>query len=128
MKTKIIEVSQQPNGGGWSNHGKFMLGRFDVERERGQLVGDVPYPLLNPRWHPATLLVLDLETGEGALFTPGGMPSADLRKHKIWVCPMFEPFLEWLYQQDTSDLDALPNVVALPDAEFAMYGYRRPGE
>lgn len=129
MKTKIIEASQNP-AGGMSNHGKFLLGRFDSEYERRQMVGDETdrYPLLGPRWSRSTLLVLDLETGEGALFTPGGMPSADLTKHRIWVCPMFEPFLCWLYTQDTSDLDALPDVVALPDAPFAMAGYRRPGE
>jgi hypothetical protein len=40
---------------------------------------------------------------------------------------MFEPFLEWLYAQDLSDLGALPRLVELPDAEFSFSGYRRSG-
>jgi hypothetical protein len=38
---------------------------------------------------------------------------------------MFEPFLTWLYAQDLSDLQALPDYVELPDAPFALAGYRR---
>ena len=59
------------------------------------------------------LVVLDLQTGEGAIFMPGGLAAADLDKHGIWVCPLFEPFLAWLYKQDLSDLDALPAVVEI---------------
>jgi hypothetical protein len=43
------------------------------------------------------------------------------------VCPLFEPFLEWLYEQDLTDLSTLPRRVELPDAEFSFTGYRRPG-
>lgn len=71
--------------------------------------------------------VLDLQTGEGAFFRPGGYAAADLEKHRVWVCPLFEPFLEWLYRQDLTDLGQLPRLVELPDAEFAMRGYRRAG-
>jgi hypothetical protein len=71
--------------------------------------------------------VLDLETGEGAYFLPGGNARADLREHRVLVCPMFEPFLEWLYAQDVNDITTLPVVLDLPDAPFALYGYRRPG-
>jgi hypothetical protein len=48
----------------------------------------------------------------------------------VWVCPMFEPFLEWLYTQDTSVLERLPTVVELPEAPAAaaLAGYRRAGE
>ena len=70
---------------------------------------------------------LRLQTGEGAMFRPGGSPAADLDKHAVWVCPLFQPFLAWLYEQDLTDLDALPAHVELPDAEFAFAGYRRPG-
>jgi hypothetical protein len=49
----------------------------------------------------------------------------------IWVCPLFEPFLEWLYERYREagelDLDELPDVVELPGAEFAFHGHRRPG-
>ena len=71
--------------------------------------------------------MLDLQTCEGAAFSPGGLVSADLNKHRVWVCPLYEPFLNWLYKQDTTDLSALPAHVDLPDAEFQMSGYRRPG-
>lgn len=80
-------------------------------------------------WGPEHLWVLDLQTGEGAYFRPGGYAKADLDRHKIWVCPMFEPFLTWLYKQDLSDLDALPAGVELTEDEApsAMHGYRRGG-
>jgi hypothetical protein len=45
-----------------------------------------------------------------------------------WVCPLFEPFLEWLYQQDLTRIEELPSHVDLPEAEFQLHGYRRPGE
>lgn len=45
----------------------------------------------------------------------------------IWICPLFEPFLTWLYQQDLSDLEQLPDTVEI-DAPFSMQGYRRSGE
>lgn len=51
----------------------------------------------------------------------------DLDKHRVWVCPLYEPFLNWLYAQDLADLDKLPDLVDIPDAEFQMHGYRRPG-
>lgn len=76
---------------------------------------------------PQHLIVFDLQTGEErAFFLPGGLASADLNgKHQIWVCPMFEPFLAWLYKQDTSDLSALPALVNLGDVPISMRGYRR---
>jgi len=74
------------------------------------------------------VLVLDLQTGEGAILKPGGDPRADLKKHRVWVCPMFEPFLEWLYARALAiGLDDLPLHVDLPEAPFAFAGYRRPG-
>ena len=77
-------------------------------------------------WSPEHVLVLDLQTGEGAIFKPGGIARCDLsEKHEIWVCPMYEPFLTWLYQQDLSDLDKLPEFVYLGDVPTAMFGYRR---
>jgi hypothetical protein len=76
-------------------------------------------------WTAQHLGVWDLQTGEGAIFLPGGSAQADLSQRNIWVCPLYEPFLIWLYQQDLSDLQALPDYVELPDAPFAMAGYRR---
>lgn len=112
------------------NHGKFMVAQFDGEdlAEPQEVWVEIRPRLLRGRgWGPEHLLVLDLETGEGAMFGPGGNAHADLNKHKIWVCPMFEAFLTWLYEQDRSDLNALPRVIELVDAPRAVAGYRRPG-
>lgn len=125
MLTKIIEVTN-----GERNWGKFMLGRPDAEWNRLVRIAEDPVPrtlLSTIGWTRHHLWVLDLQTGEGACFLPGGMPSADLNKHRVWVCPMFEPFLAWLYQQNLSDLAALPDTLDLPDAPFAFRGYRRKG-
>ena len=66
------------------------------------------------------------------MFLPGGgFARADLNKRKIWVCPLFEPFLEWLYRhvhdKEGDWWQDLPRVVELPDAPFEIYGHRRPG-
>lgn len=129
MKTKFIEVTQNAEGVlDRSNWGKFMLARFDEsEWIRDSALSGQPSLLTARGWVPDHLLFLDLETGEGTMLLPGGCAHADLEKHKVWVCPMAEPFLEWLYEQDTTDIQALPDLVELPDAPFAMAGYRRPG-
>ena len=126
METHIIEARNAEVG----NWGKFMVGRFDIDEwsRRSALPGaESPMPLIwRLGWSPDTIWVMDLQTGEGALFKPGGFAPADLTKHPIWVCPLFEAFLTWLYQQNLSDLDHLPDLVDL-EAPFAMSGYRRPG-
>lgn len=124
METRFIE-GMHPDGRG--NHGKFLVGRFTSE-EWGRRSAVDNWPLLGGRgWSNDHIIVMDLQTGEGAVFKPGGLASADLKKHRVWVCPLFEPFLTWLYQQDLSDLSKLPALVEFPDAEFALSGYRRPG-
>jgi hypothetical protein len=125
METKFIDATN-----GKLNWGKFMLGRFTPEEwaRRSTVDGG---PMLGGRgWDRRHLLVLDLQTGEGAVFSPGGSARADLNKHKIWVCPLYEPFLTWLYKQDLADLSALPDEVSftLAEAPFAMAGYRREGQ
>jgi hypothetical protein len=124
LKTKIIEATQDKETG--FNWGKFLLARFDTEWE---YVSQMDHrPLLRGRgWTLDNILVVDLQTGEGCIFRPIGLASEDLRAHAVWVCPMFEPFLEWLYQQDLTDLDKLPAVVELPGVPGEMSGYRRPG-
>jgi len=120
MKTKLVEVTN-----GERNWGKFLLGAFDSELEYRSVIDQ--RPLIRGRgWSSKHLLVLDLQTGEGAIFCLGGYAKADLDKHRVWVCPMFEPFLTWLYQQH--DPFAIPAHVDLPNAEFAISGYRRPGK
>jgi hypothetical protein len=128
MKTRIVEAT---NGFNW---GKFCVAYFDAEwtdrskipEEEGLLV------LRSQGWTAQHVWVLDLATGEGAFFKPGGYAKGDLEKHRIWVCPLFEPFLEWLYTVPRPkfgmiDLAALPPIVHLPNAPAAMQGYRRPG-
>lgn len=133
MKLKFIEATNRVSGG--SNWGKFGVGRFeDAEwahpsqiRHDDFLGADMSRTsLLATRgWDRHHVFVLDLQTGEGAMFRHGGLASSDLNtKHQIWVCPLFEPFLTWLYQQDISDLDALPAIVEL-EAPSSMHGYRR---
>ena len=125
MQTKIIEACQGPGGPNW---GQFLVGRFTGEWKRPSKAPDVPLLSRIGQGFDA-LLVLDLRTKEGAIFypSPHSLPRAELEKHRIWVCPLFEPFLEWLYKQDLTELAKLPDYVELPEAPFAMTGYRRPG-
>lgn len=120
MDCHFIEASNDFN---W---GKFMVARFNTEEwslrsqvDNGRLIG-------GRGWTYQHMLVHDLQTGEGALFLPGGCAKADLNKQQIWVCPLFEPFLSWLYLQDLTNLKDLPRLVAL-DAPAEMFGYRRTG-
>ena len=123
MITKFIEATNGPQ-----NWGKFAVSRFSAEEWAQRSEIDPPRSLIGGRgWTREHIHVLDLQTGEGAIFRPGGHAPYDLGKHRIWVCPLFEPFLTWLYQQDLTDLDALPGHIDLPEAEFSFTGYRRPG-
>lgn len=126
MQTVFIEASH----GGGGNWGKFMVTRHTPEEwaRPSALPEDGGRPLLAGRgWSPEHLWVMDLQTGEGAMFRPGGYAKADLDKHQVWVCPLFEPMLTWLYTQDLTDLEALPSYIELPDAPFDTAGYRRGG-
>ncbi len=123
MESKFIEVTN-----GTLNWGKFLLLRFDTEWAQQSAVPGVNSGLLRSiGWNHQLIYVLDMQTREGAAFVPGGCVKADLDKHRIWVCPMYEPFLEWLYKQPAGRLCDLPDHVDLPDAPFAMAGYRRKG-
>lgn len=135
MQNFFFEAVQDKNAPG--NHGKFMVGLFDKEWDIDSQVAPGHELLALCGWGSRHLLVIDMETGEGSIFHPGGLASADLNtKHKIWVCPLFEPFLGWLYDQLgvrpvnvwAEWLTHAPKFVELPDAEFALRGYRRTGE
>ena len=125
MQTKFIETTNTDAGG--MNWGKFMVARFtESEWERRSEVGG-QIMLAERGWSKDNLLVLDLQTGEGAVFKPKGYAKGDLDKHALWVCPLFEPFLGWLYEQNLTDIEKLPALVKIKNPESALYGYRRPG-
>lgn len=142
MNVHFIEATQAEFN---LNHGKFMLARFTPEEARAKSA--LPGYEQESLWRigglrnmrPGMTLVLDLQTGEGAAFTlvdrhgdPDHTARYDLAKHKIWVCPMFEPFLGWLYGQtqlgeSETAIQALPRYVEIPTLEGDLAGYRRPG-
>jgi hypothetical protein len=125
MQTKFMETTNTDAGG--MNWGKFMVARFtESEWERRSKVGG-QIMLAERGWSKDNLLVLDLQTGEGAVFKPKGYAKGDLDKHALWVCPLFEPFLGWLYEQDLTDIEKLPALVKIKNPASALYGYRRPG-
>jgi hypothetical protein len=128
MITHIIEATNYPSGMNW---GKFLIGKFDEQEwnKRSAIKDcDNGRPMLPQLgWTYDNLWVLDLQTGEGALFNPRGLAVADLTKHAVWVCPLFSPFLEWVYKQNLEDITKLPDFVELPEAPSSMYGYRRQG-
>lgn len=124
----MISVFIEATDGTEFNWGKFLVARFTPEEYAHPAAIDVGKRLLPSIGHgPNDILVVDLQTCEGAIFTPGGLASSDLNKHKVWVCPMFEPFLEWLYRQDLTDLGKLPAMVNLGDVPTSMQGFRRGG-
>ena len=111
------------------NWGKFMVCEFERTdfAVRSQVDTNFGQSLIGGRgWSREHLLIVDLQTGEGAMFKPGGSARADLEKHKIWVCPMFPLFLGWLYEQNYANLHTLPSVIELP-GPMALRGYRRAG-
>lgn len=131
MQTHFIEATDEHQ----FNHGKFMLGRFTPEQwTLKSALPDYPNPLLRGRgWGARHLFIMDLETGEGAMFhmvgTDRDMSHQLQERHQIWVCPMFEPFLWWLVTQDLEDLSKLPRFVQLTDASrfCALRRERMPG-
>lgn len=127
MIARFIEATNTAAGG--CNWGKFLLARFEEQEWCHASTVDGNCLLRSQGWTPDHLLVVDLATGEGAILRPSktGAAAHDLDKHKVWVCPLFEPFLDWLYGQDLGDLAALPSLVVL-EAPSEMRGYRRSGE
>lgn len=145
METTFIEAVSYTDAGHPLNHGKFMVGTFTpqewarrstvntgaglqsyidsddewlAEMAEGKL-------LASCGWGHEHFVVFDLATGEGGIFRHGGKAQSDLSKHKVWVCPLFEPFLTWLYAQD--DVSDLPERVDLTGIPLQMQGYRRSG-
>lgn len=128
MDLKFVEAG---NGFNW---GKFAVGRFTDDEwfEPALYPGREEPSLITGRgWTREHVQVFDLQTGEGAMFRLGAYPTDQLTRHRIWVCPLFEPFLQWLYDHvDTRPQtwwDDLPRTLELLAAPAEVYGYRRPG-
>jgi hypothetical protein len=117
--TKIIEGS---DGGAY---GKWLVGQLD-EHERSRKTSLPGYEGNASIWtfagarrfgaDPGAVFVLDLQTGQGAVFNPttSSSPDYDLDQANIWVCPLFRDFFRWLYTQDLADVTQLPNFIDLP--------------
>jgi hypothetical protein len=113
------------------NWGKFLVSKFD-ENDHAQVSAIDHGPLIQRRgWTRQHLFVMDLQTGEGAMFLPGPGGSAmhDLERHRIWCCPMYQYFLERLYVTPAWwDVVSLPAIIKLgPEVPSALAGYRRKG-
>jgi hypothetical protein len=132
MKTHFLEATNDD-----LNWGKFLVCIYDDEEKsyKSQMCPDLfgrPLLVSTGRGRPSFWL-LDLQTGEGAEFYPPAPKDAftakfDLDKHAVWVCPMYEPTLVWLYQNSHLVFGGgLPGKINLPNAEFSFRGYRRPG-
>lgn len=118
MITKIIE------GSDGALYGKWLVGQLD-QIELGATTALPGFEGTQRIWtfggarkfgaHPGARLVLDLQTSQGGVFIPDSKSSADadLDKSKLWVCPLFRQFFCWLYQQDVSDVSALPSFIDL---------------
>lgn len=116
MITQIIEGS---NG---RLYGKWLVGQLD-ERERNRRTCLPDFEGSHSVWtfagarklgaDPDALLIMDLQTDQGAVFSPNGSPDTDLDGHGIWVCPLFRAFLRWLYAQEIGDVSRLPEFVEL---------------
>lgn len=135
MDTKFVEAGHGPDAGNW---GKFLLGRYTREElaEPTRFPGCEGQRVVSLRGNGAHhLWVLDLATGEGARFPINSTKPYDailkLNDHQILVCPLFEPFLAWLFAHIDGHRETwwqtLPRTVELPTAEFSLFGYRRPG-
>jgi hypothetical protein len=101
MNTRLVEVTDG------AFYGKFLVAQFDEAEWRHEaevfkesIHRPVPYALLDVcGWSRDHLLVLDLETGNGTIFRPGGHLAHDMEKRQMgYVCPLYRPFLGWLYE------------------------------
>lgn len=133
MITKLFEATHDLEGNG--NYGKFLVCIPDTEWSLLTELGEEYSFRVLPAngWCREHVMVFDLATGEGAMFRPRKAKNPaqavyhELNKHQIWVCPLFEPFLAWLFNYTPEEIPHLPQLVLLPEADFAFSGYRRPG-
>lgn len=121
MDVKFVEATNGPQ-----NWGKFAVLKFDDD-EWKELSAVDQRPLLAGRgWGRDHVMVVDLQTGEGAFFFPGGIHWSDMDKHQIWVCPMYEHALRTICDGEHDPMKT-PPLLDFPDAPFEYAGYRRGG-
>lgn len=138
MISKIIEATNTNK----FNFGKFNVSVYDAEeRSRASIINEGFNLLRSIGKHPDDVMVADLQTSEALTFPAyfrnyrGGDPERlagevhyYMGKHKIWVCPLYEPFVCWLFEQDLEDIRKLPPMVdTLPEEVSSLFGYRRQG-
>ncbi len=86
IHSTITDATNEGDGG--IKGGTFLVARFDEQEWRHVSEFDRA-PLLRGRGGaPDHVLVVDPQTGEGAIFGPGGVAPADLNKDRIWGCPL----------------------------------------
>jgi hypothetical protein len=117
METIYIEATSKRTGPG--QYFTFAVSQFtDLERQRrSQITKTTLLPMLMTNYQ--ILHILDMQTGEGAIFRFRGDPEGDRLRHQIKTSPIFPDFLAWLYQQDVSTLSTLPRIVDLDRPQLA---------
>lgn len=121
MDVKFVETTNGPQ-----NWGKFAVLRFDDDDWKQKSAVD-GRPLLAGRgWGRDHVMVVDLQTGEGAFFFAGGIHKSDLDKHAIWVCPMYEATLRHVCDGEHDPMKTEDHL-DFPDEPFEYAGYRRQG-
>ena len=116
----ITHFFEATNGFNW---GKFAVAFFDDEEwgRRSALTGRPLIATLGWGREPQHLhmWVLDLQTAEGMYVPVDGGADYQLNgQHQIRVCPLFLPFLRWLYDQDLTKLAELSgSLVTLTEEE-----------
>ncbi len=135
MDTKFVEAGHGGTEETCGNWGKFLIARYTA----AELAEPTQFPMCEGEQvvdlhgtGRAHVWMLDLATGEGVRFPVGVRNARDaLRRHQVWVCPMFGPMLDWLIVHiravNRTWWNDLPRVVYLPDAPFDLVGSRGPG-
>lgn len=123
MITRFVEVTD-----GWM-YGKFLVCRMDAEElatpsempdarhgERLLVHGG------RRRFNDHSTLVIDLQLGTAAAWPLQGLMEAYESEH-LWhlhVCPMYRPFVRWLYEQGrwamgAGDITEIPRYLEVPN-------------
>jgi len=124
MRSQFIEATQ-----GQTSWSQFQVQQLDPVDWAHQSEVSQSHLLASQGHDPNILFVMDLETCEGVIYSPNGDARSFLRKHQVWVSPLFGPFLNWLSDQmrlsraagTPFDVCALPSLINL-DMDQATSG------